>query len=180
MKRFSVFLGFLGLFLCNSCSSDLDFNQANDLVLQPVVLANLASFDIAANQLVNNGTEQTVTLAATDFTALQDSFLNKNVVKIVMDFEVENSINRGFILNLAFLNQAASPVENLQLNVPPALLAKTIVKDSFVYEGNKLTQLKQAVKIGYVNTILPGPALSATSSGTLKLRSKATVYFDIQ
>ena len=41
-----------------SCSSDLDFDQINDLKLEPVFVANMASFDIKANQFVIGGVEQ--------------------------------------------------------------------------------------------------------------------------
>ena len=55
MKATQTLLGFFVLLLTVSCSSDLDFDQVNDLQLQPVVVANLSSFDVAANQFVNNG-----------------------------------------------------------------------------------------------------------------------------
>mgnify|MGYP003615269420 FL=1 len=55
MKATQTLLGLFVLLLTVSCSSDLDFDQVNDLQLQPVVVANLSSFDVAANQFVNNG-----------------------------------------------------------------------------------------------------------------------------
>lgn len=180
MKATSILFYFFVMFVSGSCSSDLDFTQAEDIELQPVVVANLASFDIAANQLINNGTEQTITLAATDFTALQDDFLNKYIVKMNVTYEVVNTINRGFVLNLFFIDPNAMPVAAIRINVPAAASSPVLVQETIVFEGSALSLLKQAQKISYVNTLLPGPALTASSTGNLKLRSKATAYFTIQ
>ena len=75
MKATQTLLGFFVLLLTVSCSSDLDFDQVNDLQLQPVVVANLSSFDVAANQFVNNGTEQAVSIYTPDVGVFNDSFL---------------------------------------------------------------------------------------------------------
>ena len=49
----------LGLiFLIFSCTSDLDFDQIDDLKLKPVLVANLIYFDIPANAFTKNGIEQ--------------------------------------------------------------------------------------------------------------------------
>lgn len=47
-----------------SCSSDLDFNQANDFKLEPIFIANLASFEIPANQFIEKGMEQNIAMKA--------------------------------------------------------------------------------------------------------------------
>ena len=81
MKATQTLLGFFVLLLTVSCSSDLDFDQVNDLQLQPVVVANLSSFDVAANQFVNNGTEQAVSIDTPDVGVFNDSFFRDNLSK---------------------------------------------------------------------------------------------------
>lgn len=178
MKATSILLCFFVMLVSGSCSSDLDFNQAEDIELQPVVVANLASFEVTANQLFIN-TSTLTTTTETAFTALSDPFLKKNLVQIDIEYELENTINRGFLLQLFFFNASGvSDLPPIQIGVPPS--ATHPVKFSNFYIGNELSLLKQVQKIRYVVTLLPGPALTPSSTGNLKLRSKATAYFTIQ
>ena len=97
---------FLGIFILSifflSCSSDLDFNQVNDLKLEPVVVANLASFDVQANQFVVGGVEQPVSGDLMNFDVFKQSFFDQNLNRADFFFEINNTINRGFNINLYF------------------------------------------------------------------------------
>jgi hypothetical protein len=64
-----------------SCSSDLDFNQVNDLKLEPVIVANLGSFDVPAKEFVSGGIEQTVAGDLLDFNVFRDAYFNKSLVR---------------------------------------------------------------------------------------------------
>ena len=56
-----------------------------------------------------------------------------------------------------------------------------IPKADIVNNEKKIADLlKQTKKIAFVVTLLPGPPLTSTSVGNLKLRSSVTAYFDIQ
>ncbi|WP_459641129.1 hypothetical protein [Flavobacterium sp. CGRL2] len=60
-------------FLFFSCSSDLDFDQVKDLKLEPVFVANLAYFDIPANQLIDDGGTH-IAFDTRSFDVFKDSF----------------------------------------------------------------------------------------------------------
>ncbi len=102
MKKFSgiVLLCIFSL----SCSSDLDFNQANDLKLEPVVVTNLATFDVQAHQFVDGGVEQTVSGDLMDFEVFKQNFFDQNLTRADFFFEFNNTINRGFSINIFFLD----------------------------------------------------------------------------
>ena len=56
---FNIVLGvFVISLLSFSCSSNLDFNQVDNFKSEPVIVANLAYFDVPANEFVTNGIEQ--------------------------------------------------------------------------------------------------------------------------
>ena len=76
-----------------SCSSDLDFNQVNNLKLEPVVVSNLASFDVQANQFVVGGVEQTVSGDLMNFDVFKQPFLDQNLNRADFFFEINNTIN---------------------------------------------------------------------------------------
>ena len=174
MKR--ILATFILSILSVSCSSELDFNQVNDLKLEPVVVANLASFDIPANQFVSGGIEQTVTGDLLDFNVFRDAYFKKSLVRTDLFFEFNNTINRAFVINLIFLDANDTPIYTIPCNVPAYSGVPNLVTKTEIFENTKLDLLKTATKFAFVVTMLSGPALSESSLGSLKFRSSATVY----
>lgn len=163
-----------------SCSSELDFNQVNDLKLEPVVVANLASFDIPANQFVSGGIEQTVSGDLLDFNVFRDAYFNKSLVRADLFFEFNNTINRAYIINLIFRNGNDTPIYTILFNVPAYSPGQSLVIKREIFENTNLDLLKSATKIAFVVTMLPGQVLTESSLGSLKLRSSATVYLVLE
>lgn len=176
-KFFKIF--FLCIF-CLSCSSDLNFDQVNELNLEPVVIANLASFDVQANQFVIGGIEQTVTGDLMDFDVFRKKNFSKNLTRADFFFEINNTINRSFRVDLYLLDANNNTLYTISLDVPVDSTGKTPVTKTEVFENAKLNLLKSTSKIAFVVSLLPGPTLSENSLGSLKMRSSATLYFVIE
>jgi hypothetical protein len=159
-----------------SCSSNLDFNQVNDLKTTPVIVANLATFDVPASQFVIGGVEQPVSGDLLNFDVFKDNYFNNSLVKAEMYFEITNTINRAYKIDLYFLDDSNNTVYTIPFNVP----AQGVATKTEVFVNSNLDLLKKTTKIGFVVTMYPGPALTANSTGSLKLRSSATVYLNQQ
>jgi hypothetical protein len=173
---------FLGIFILSilslSCSSDLDFNQVNDLKLEPVLIANLASFDIQANQFVIGGAEQPLSGDLLDFNIFKDSYFNKSLVRADFFFEINNTINRAFKLNVVFLDTNNLPIYSIPFDVPAN--TSGITKNE-IFQNSQLDLLKRTTKIAFVIILPPGtPVLTENSLGSLKLRSSATIYLVLE
>lgn len=175
---------FLGIFFLTifslSCSSDLDFDQVNDLKLEPVLVANLATFDVPANQFVVNGMEQTVAGDLLDFNVFRNSFLNESLTRADFFFEIDNTINRAYRINLYLLDANNSPLYTIPFDVPAYAGTQNLVTKTEIFENSKLDLLKKTEKIAFVITMFPGPLLTENSLGSLKLRSSATIYFVVE
>ncbi|WP_291100147.1 MULTISPECIES: hypothetical protein [unclassified Flavobacterium] len=175
---------FLGIFILAifsfSCSSNLDFNQVNNLKLEPVFVANLASFDVSANQFVTNGAEQDVFLDVANFDVFKDSFFDKSLKKAELFFEINNTINRAYSIDLVLLDVNDTPLYTIPFNVPAYSGAENLVTKTEIFENNNLVLLKSTTKIAFTITMLTGPPLSESSLGSLKMRSSATVYLVVR
>ncbi|WP_281297044.1 hypothetical protein [Flavobacterium limnophilum] len=175
---------FLRIFIlsvfCLSCSSDLDFDQVNGLKLKPVVVANLVTFDIQANQFVVGGVEQPFSGDLMDFDVFKQTFLDQNLNRADFFFEINNTINRGFRINLTLLDANNTPLYSIPFDVPAYTVGQTPVTKTEIFQNAKLDLLKNTSKIAFVINLLPGPALSESSLGSLKLRSSATLYFVVE
>ena len=174
-------LGFLLLtMLFFSCSSDLDFNQANDFKLQPVFIANLSSFDIPAPEFTDNGTEKRLIFDAKEFDVFRDSFFRKNLRRADFFFEINNTITRSYTIDIVLLDINDQPIFNIHFNVPAYNGTKNQVTRTIIFENADLEMLKKTRRMGFVLTMGAGPALNASSPGSLQLKSSATAYLLIE
>ncbi len=163
-----------------SCSSDLDFDQVKDLKLEPVVVANLAYFDIQANKVIDNGTTNVI-YDVRDFDIFKDKFFNNRLKRADFDVEIENTIQRAFSVNMLLMNANNDVLETISFTVPAYAGSPNVIKyPTEVFENQRLDLLKQTVKIGFSIVIAPGPPLNQNSTGSLKLRSGATAYLVIE
>lgn len=174
MNKFSALL-FLSI-LTLSCTSDLDFNQVNDIKIEPVVVANLATFEVPANQFVTGGVEQSFSIAASNFDVFRDTFFNDNLQRTDLFFEFNNTINRAFTISAVLLDINEIPLYTINFPIPAYSGGSNIVTSSDVFQNTKLDLLKRTAKISFNLTLLPGPILNESSVGSLNLRSSATVY----
>jgi hypothetical protein len=168
------------MLLSISCSSSLDFDQANDLKLNPIIVTNLTYFDVPAHEFVTNGMETNAAFAALNFDAFRDSFFRENLFRADLFFEITNTINRAYVIDLVLLNKADQPVYSINFNIPASNGTPQVITKTEIFEGTKLDLLKQTEKMGFRLVMLPGTLLTESSPGSLKLRSSATVYMDIQ
>lgn len=175
------FLGALILsLLFLSCSSDVDFDQVNDLELKPVVVANLASFDIQANQFVIGGVEQALVGDVANFKVFNNEDFINNISRTDLYFEFNNTINRAYTINLYLLGANDARLYTIPFVIPAYTGSPNVVTKTEVFENAKLDILKKTEKIAFVIAIMPGIPLTDSSLGSLKMRSGATIYFVTQ
>jgi hypothetical protein len=163
-----------------SCASDLDYDQANDLKLEPIFVANLVYFDVPANEFVTNGVEQSVIFDTPTVDVFNDDFFRDNLKKVEFFFEMENTINRAYSVDLVFLDNNNQRVHATNFTVPEYAGAENKVTKNEIFENAQLDLLKRTTKIVFTLTMLPGAPLNENSSGRLKLRSGVTAYLVVE
>ncbi|TDE27092.1 hypothetical protein E0I61_15475 [Flavobacterium ranwuense] len=164
----------------SSCASDLDYNQVNDIKLEPVFISNLAYFNIPANEFVTGGIEHTVFMDTPAVDVFNDKFFKDNLSRVDLFFEVNNTINRSYRIDLVFLDRNNQPVHSTNFIVPAYTGAENIVTKTEIFQNATLDLLKRTTKITFTLTMFAGPPLSENSIGSLKLRSGVTAYFIIE
>lgn len=167
-------------FLFFSCSSDLDFNQVNNLKLEPVFIANLSYFDIPAKDFVDNGMEKDISLDVQGFDFFSEKFFRDNLQRADFDFEITNTINRAYSLGLNFLDQSNKTVYTIRFDVPASTGTPVIIKKTEIFQNTTLDLLKTTKRMEFDLIMAPGPALSENSLGSFKLSSSATVYLLVE
>lgn len=177
----SRFLGILYLAIFSfSCSSDLDFNQTKNLRLEPTYVANLVYFDIPASEFVTNGLETPQFTDRSTVDIFNNTFFVNDLIKTDLDFEINNTIARAYTLDVKLFNAIGSQLDNISIAVPAYYGATNIVTQKEVFQGARLTTLKNTTRIQMTLRMAAGTALTESSTGTIKMRSGVTAYFVVQ
>ncbi len=166
-----------------SCSSDLDFNQVNDLKIEPVVEGNFSYFDAPATAFVaSNGSERLWGYDDQDFDVFRDKYFNSYLQRADFYFEINNTINRAFSLSIVLFDGNDNPLTTIKINVPAYSGSTNVITRTEIFQNTRLDLLKSTRKMRFLVELVPGsgPALNQNSTGNLVLRSSATVYLAIQ
>lgn len=162
-----------------SCSSDLDFKQAKDVLIEPVIVSNLASFDLNANEFNLGEIPKTSFENVSNFELFKDTSIKKNLIKIQLLFQINNTIKEDFDFELVLLDQANSPVYFFKIPVPAYSGNEKLILETLYFENN-LDVLTNARKISFSIKLSSGTGLPNSSSGSLMFRSTLTGYFKIE
>ena len=73
-----LFIAFLFVSVCISCTKEVDFNQVNDLKLTPVFESSLVYINEPASKFLVGGTETSVLLDSVNIDFFNDQFIVDN------------------------------------------------------------------------------------------------------
>jgi hypothetical protein len=163
-----------------SCSSDLDFEQGNDLNVQPVFIGNLAYINLTASDFILNGTATPILFYTSDVDFLNNSFTDENLLKAELYFRIKNTINRAYTYNMFFLDKNGQPIYNIKMDVPAYNGTDVVVEKTEIFTAANLDVLKNTTKIIFSIRILSNQPINASTAGRVELSSSVTAYFDIK
>ncbi|MFK7749326.1 MAG: hypothetical protein AB8B65_13100 [Kordia sp.] len=169
------------VFLLASCVKDVDFEQAEDIAISPVLEASLIFFDFQAAQF----SEPTGTAIVTEGDDLEldvfnDEFFRENLIKAEFFFEVTNTIDRNFRADVIMYDENDFILHAFAIDVMPNGNNEVEVTHTEVFEDALLEQFTNTKRLEVVLNMFPSPTgipLDENSVGNIKMRSKATLFF---
>ncbi|MEC3906901.1 hypothetical protein VOI54_07710 [Tamlana sp. 2201CG12-4] len=170
-----LYFQILLVFIATSCTKPVDFEQAKDFEITPVIESSLIFFDEPANQFLDNGSEIRVVQDFVLVSFFDDEFIVDNLIKAEFLFEVENSIHRNFELQIDLFD------DSNQLQHTFTVSAQASSEGDFIetFEGTKLQALKSTTAIVFTLRMLPGVPINQDTLGNIQLQSSAVFYFKI-
>lgn len=184
VKKFLKYLAvaIFSFVFITSCTKEVDFNQINDLVLEPVVASDLIFFNAPASKFNVNGSELSTVKDSVIIDLFNRDFVVENLVKAEFVFESTNSINRAFNVKVDFkddlnvlrhsfsVTSAASPTNS-----------NVIVTHTEVFENASLNALKASNKVVLtIQALSGGSLLNDNTPGRIQLKSKGIFYLKIE
>lgn len=171
------------LFMIASCVEDVDFDQAEDFVIFPVLESSLIFFNFPASEFQEPTGTAIVTVGDDlELDVFNDEFLRDNLIKAEFFFEITNSIDRNFRATIIMYDETDQITYNFDIDVTPDGSNEVITAHTEVFEDALLDQLKNTVRLELVLNMFPSPTgipLNQNSLGNIKMRSKATLFFQI-
>ncbi|MDG5492488.1 hypothetical protein [Psychroserpens sp. SPM9] len=186
MKRFKkVVFGLICLMLIflNSCVSDVDFDQTENILPTPVFESSLMYSNLEAPNFIDEATQQEV-IILTDTTRLEyinSDFFVDQLIKTNLNFQFANSLDRHFSIDFEFVNDADELRYLAEIEVPPGQPnAPSVVVSNFLIEEPELSVFEEATKLIFKITLPPSTnPIDTNTLGRLELDSKVTFYFEL-
>lgn len=176
-KQFYCLLAFLSLIL-GSCVDNIDFSQAEDASITPVVAVSLVNANITQNDLVVGGSE-VGTITQTSVVSILDNGIARNDLdRAVFRFEVNNQFNRDFRINFIFLdNNDVSTNNDITLNID-ANNTSFVQENEIIVANNP--EFLNTRKIQVELALLPssdGSSIDINVPTSFDFKSAGTFYF---
>lgn len=173
----------LFLILVTSCVKDVDFEQAEDVSISPIVESSLLFFDFPASEFQEpTGTAIVVEQDALDLDFFTEEFIRDNLIRAEFFFEVTNTIDRTFRADVIMYDIDGNVTYAFDIMISPDGNNEVVVTHTEVFEGVSLDQLKITTRMELILSMFPsasGIPLDDNSIGNIKMRSKATLFFEI-
>jgi len=159
-----------------SCSSNLDFRQVDDIEISQNVVVTGIYFQANQTQFLNTSgtTEINEVSIVSTFDLFKGDYIKDNLVKVVFDFELENTFNRDFEVEIIFLDDTNRETQLILLPV----FQNASDMSTVTFEGSDLESLKTSTFVNLKATLSPGAAIidiNTTQLLTLKSTAKFTL-----
>lgn len=176
MKSFpqlKLLCGVLSFILCVACVKDVDFDQADEIIISPNVDLDLVFFELDTENFVTSDTGDPVSVIrdTTRLEFLDDGFVRDNLLQIDFVFRYDNSFPQAFEHSALFLNDDDEVQYAVTFDVAASLdgMANTTVFTQTIAEPD-LDAIRNSIKMLIELTLEPN---GEPIIGELRHQSKA-------
>lgn len=167
--------------LFTSCVSEVDFDQSDELTIEPTYVASLFYFTFDQSQFLADVGNMPLTITDSSNTPLNaSSIANEHLTKAEIHFKVSNTFNRSFVIRMRFFDVAGNstfiflPITVLP-NTPNQLFKQTI-------QGVDLAQFVQSQNASIEVVLLPssdGSVIDPTIPKLLNVQVSGIFEFNL-
>lgn len=176
MKYLRLFIPLLFLF---SCYSELDFDQAESIEIQPVVELDMLYFDIHKPNLIDNqGNFRNVIQDTVDFGIFEDGKVRDGFLKAEITVGYSNTFLRNFYTEYFFIDENEQAVDEGNFNIPPADSQQPEISGeyTFIFDKQNNPEFVNFRKI--VIRVTVAPDTFPVEEKELHVQTKGTFYIN--
>jgi len=171
---------FISVFLLTACSSNLDFDQAKQLNIQPVYEGDILYFDLHDVNLTDqSGSFRNIIRDTVDFPIFEDGKVRDGFVKADIKVSYNNTFNRHFTSTYYFIDDNMQPVESGQFDIAAADSNHPEITGDVIFTFDKTTNPDFVNFRKIVLEILISPNTLPVENKSLHLQTKGTFYTNL-
>lgn len=159
-----------------ACIKNTDFDQAENIVLTPIIDLDLIYFNLQTSDFYDSITSSPILTVrdTTEIKFLDDTTLHEKLRRIEFYFKFTNSIPRNFQVDFQFLSEMNDTTYLAETAVEQGSISAPVIT-GFIenVEGDGIIELTKSNKVVVSVTIPPN---SENLDGVLNLKSKATYF----
>lgn len=161
-----------------SCYESLDFNQIDEYVSKPEITSALSYFSVKPYHFFDaNGVQRYNITDITSFYGLQNTYIHDNLVKINVNAEIRNELDREVTLQVDFLDSSNTVVYSFT----PIIVEKDNLNYTYLEEINIASQpfILNTSKIRISATIEnTGELLNINDNSQFVFKSAVTLFIE--
>ena len=169
----------IAMLFFTACVKDTDFDQADDIVITPVVELDFIYFNLDNSDYFNPITgEQRLTVSdTTNLNFLDGTFVQEDLKRAEFLYIFENSAAIEFVTEFKFLSESNELKYEFAIPIPAGSLTAPLLFEHIEnIENEGIIELTQARKV-VVNVTVPTSIENI--EGALNLQSKTTYFLEI-
>lgn len=162
-----------------SCVKDTDFDQADNILLTPVLELDFIHFTLDQSDYFNpnTGQQRLIVTDTSDLNFLNESFVREDLIRAEFLFKFENSAAIDFITEFRFLNDNNVLKYEIVIPIPAgSLTAPLLLEHIEDIQAQGINDLTRASKV-VINVSIPSSIENI--EGALNLQSKTTYFLEI-
>ena len=177
MKTFIFIIAGL---LLTACSSNLDFDQAKQLDIQPVFEGDILYFDLHNVNLTDqSGNFRNIIRDTVDFPIFEDGKVRDGFIKADIKIAYNNTFNRHFTSTYYFIDDNEQPVESGQFDIAAADSSHPEIVGNTIFTFDKTTNPDFVNFRKIVLKIQVSPNTLPVENKTLHIQTKGTFYTNL-
>lgn len=180
IKNLAIFCLMLAL---TSCVKDIDFNQANNLVLKPTYVASLLNFSFDQTSFFDKVTNSEIIAIKNKyrFSFTDDINAEGKVEKIILDFEFDNPFNREFDLEYTFFDvNDNSTYKSIKISIPANASNFKYQEEILVSNNPNLFNTSQLITLTKLLPSTDASVIDVNTSKELKFTLSGTFYLKVR
>ena len=171
---------FIAGLLLSACSSDLDFDQAKQLDIQPVFEGDILYFDLHDVNLTDqSGNFRNVIRDTVDFGIFEDGKVRDGFVKADIEVAYNNTFSRHFATTYYFIDDNDQAVESGQFDIAAADSNQTEITGDVIFTFDKTANPDFVNFRKIVLEIMVSPDTLPVENKTLHVQTKGTFYINL-
>ena len=178
----SLVLAFI-CFTFSSCIKEVDFNQPTDLNFNPIFETSVIYYTHLASSFDEDDGNTDTVEDNFDLDIFTKDFSKDTLEKTEFYFEIRNSINRDFEVEIEFLDKSNDRLHEITIQANASNDNSVLLfTHTETFNNSKLKILENTYKIKLLLTLKAsddGSILNANSPGEINLKSKVLFYLNV-